>query len=1060
MASAVLAAVVISLTVFVYLYFASLKKDLLTVLSARAAEAIGQPVSIADISCRFPGSITAYDIIVGNPRGFAPGRLLRIKKVTVNMKLGELFSRRFYFNSIGVDSPEVTVIRNEEDKFNVSDIMRQFLSGGSSGAGYRIDALNITSGIFSINADDRMTARKVDVVIRNLSSSPKSRTVIKGGLMYAGNRMRLSGWAYLKADPGRFGINVSATDFSPPWSGEGLNKYGIDTGKAVLDMDVRAERYAGKGIEIKTSLRVKKARVAGFPSAGDIALTSDSLLDIGAGTLAVRDLSLRAGKDSEARLKGVITGLQKNPAYTAGLKIEKFDLSALHLAGIKLAGALTSGDLRMKGQLGGSFPAVSGRLFLRDASVTSETFVAGRIDARVIMSSSRGFSFRAESTANVMVPGRNGLEKPAGLRLSLSGRGRPGKMALSSSVTTGPVKMTIQGKAVHAGGVRLDSEGLLKNKRFSGREELEIKDLTVGGRAMGSFVLHSHAQLDKDVFELKGLTVKNERMTAGAKTVEVRSLGGKSGRRIDIEDLTADYPAGPAGLIHLNLSLDVRDGKSPPSGSFDVSAERISYRNIVGGPLEGGGRFNDKTFDVDLHRVKLFGGNLKCSLEGGIKEGYFPLLVKMDAEKIGLAGVSGALSEFVKLPYRLSGGTGMFSFEGAFHSAEDVTGKASFRLSSLSASRRSDGKGLLTGADLSGDIVFAGRDLDFKAGARVGNVAARARGGMEDFTGAGRKAGISIDVPKVRAADIRDAFWDIFPDAFLYAGLDGSLSASLTAELSGGGLDLDGGVSLRGFVLTGENGKYSVGPINGTIPLTYRRAGKYPGDALPVFDKSGFSRLRRYYEKRQATDDFSIINAGSFSYGFKLLDDIEVTVKPENGFLNIGKVSANIFGGKLEGSAVLGLPGGLRYTAGFIVDGLSLTKLCDNIGPIRGYISGKVDGVAEVKGSGAGISGLIGKADFWAYSTEGEKTMISKEFLRKVGGPAMRAYLGDRRFDKGIMDLYIQKGFLIFKDLDISHTNFLGVRDLAIRVAPFNNRIRLKDLLWSITEAAQRAKKE
>jgi hypothetical protein len=143
---------------------------------------------------------------------------------------------------------------------------------------------------------------------------------------------------------------------------------------------------------------------------------------------------------------------------------------------------------------------------------------------------------------------------------------------------------------------------------------------------------------------------------------------------------------------------------------------------------------------------------------------------------------------------------------------------------------------------------------------------------------------------------------------------------------------------------------------------------------------------------------------------------------------------------------------------GILLKSLSLKKLCEGIEPIKGYISGKVDGIAQIKGSGGGISQLIGKADFWTYSTDNEKTEISKEFLHKIGGPSLKTYLGDRSFDKGIMSLYLQDGFVIFKELEISHKNLIGIKDLSVKVAPFNNKISIDHLMWTIIEAAQRAK--
>ena len=162
----------------------------------------------------------------------------------------------------------------------------------------------------------------------------------------------------------------------------------------------------------------------------------------------------------------------------------------------------------------------------------------------------------------------------------------------------------------------------------------------------------------------------------------------------------------------------------------------------------------------------------------------------------------------------------------------------------------------------------------------------------------------------------------------------------------------------------------------------------------------------------------------------------------------------------MNGSAYVDLSNGIQYRAGFILEGFSLAKFCEGIEPIKGYISGKADGVANMKGSGPGIAGLIGKADFWTYDAGDEKTKISKQFLQKIGGPALKTYLGDRRFDKGNISLYLKDGFIIFDELEISNKNLLGITDLSVKVAPFNNRISIDHLMWTITEAATRAQKK
>jgi hypothetical protein len=261
-------------------------------------------------------------------------------------------------------------------------------------------------------------------------------------------------------------------------------------------------------------------------------------------------------------------------------------------------------------------------------------------------------------------------------------------------------------------------------------------------------------------------------------------------------------------------------------------------------------------------------------------------------------------------------------------------------------------------------------------------------------------------------------------------------------------------------MIIGENGEYAVGPLTGTLPVHYdSAAGAEKLVLFPSFEQDDFDETKKFYaEEKQFTGNE--IRIGSVRYGFRLLEDISVQIVQQGTTLKINHVSAKMFGGRLNGAASISLSPALNYRAGLIVDAVSLTRLCEDITPIRGYISGKVNGIAALKGSGTGLAQITGKADFWTYSDREEKTRISREFLEKIGGPQVRAYLGERRYTKGVMKSYIQNGFLIFRELEISNKNFLGMTDLSVKVAPLNNRIAIDHLMWTITEAAQRAKKQ
>jgi hypothetical protein len=268
---------------------------------------------------------------------------------------------------------------------------------------------------------------------------------------------------------------------------------------------------------------------------------------------------------------------------------------------------------------------------------------------------------------------------------------------------------------------------------------------------------------------------------------------------------------------------------------------------------------------------------------------------------------------------------------------------------------------------------------------------------------------------------------------------------------------VSGDLRLNEVILEGENGEYFAGPINGTAPIRYQNVA-HDTVEMPSFERSEFANLARYYSQEKMPRTSHGITIGSLRYGFPLLDTIDIRIDAKGNVLKIDRISANIFGGRMYGSALVDISGDVNYRAGILLEQVSLTELCRAIEPIKGYISGKVDGIATIKGSGMGLSRLIGKADLWTYSSGGEKTRISKEFLQKVGGTSLKTYLGDRSFNKGIMNLYLQNGFVIFRELEISNRNLLGINDLSVKVAPFNNRIGIDHLMWTITEAAQRAK--
>ncbi len=377
-------------------------------------------------------------------------------------------------------------------------------------------------------------------------------------------------------------------------------------------------------------------------------------------------------------------------------------------------------------------------------------------------------------------------------------------------------------------------------------------------------------------------------------------------------------------------------------------------------------------------------------------------------------------------------------------------------------------KNLIQKASMEFNLNSDGENARFNVSTFIEKLLIKVSGTAKDIATPKRFVNLKTEVPDVKAIDIRDALWNIFPDNLLYAGMEGLISSVFSIDYSEGSLNISGTLKAHELTINGENGEFTVGPVNGEIPVNFQKNKSKTllnknlkmnlFSEIPAFEKDNFQNLKNFYKDRETCKICNKITIGNISYGMPLLKNLTVFIEQDKGIYNIPLFDADISGGRLKGTASVNVSNGLDYTAGFIIEKLSLREFCEGFEPIKGYISGLVDGLAFIKGSGSGLTNLIGKVDLWTYSSKKEKTKISKEFLKKAGGPSLKAYLGDRNFDKGIVTMYLKNGYIIFSELEISNRNILGIKDLSIKVAPFNNRISIDHLMWTITEAAHRAK--
>lgn len=358
--------------------------------------------------------------------------------------------------------------------------------------------------------------------------------------------------------------------------------------------------------------------------------------------------------------------------------------------------------------------------------------------------------------------------------------------------------------------------------------------------------------------------------------------------------------------------------------------------------------------------------------------------------------------------------------------------------------------------NIKGDIFLKSDRLNFKILGNLKKIGFDIFGRLDVINYKKFRLNAKIAIPYIEANDFRESLWNIFPDSLLYTSIQGLMSAKSYITYSPEYLSIIGVVNLKDFIIKGANNEYYIGSMNGSFPLVYSKEHYVKYLDYFKFEREGFLYIDDYDMGKRSY----ALNIDKIDYGFKIFEKINIVSNFDDNRIKISNLNSNIYDGLVKGSGYLELSSGFNYKIDFSLDGLSLTKLCDEITSIKGYISGRVKGYGMLKGDGLGLSNIKGIANFDAYKTKSENMKISKEFLRKVGGPSIGTYLRDRAFDTGIMNLYIQDGYIIFKDFEISNRNVFGIKDLSIKVAPLSNKISIEHLMWSISEAAKRAKKQ
>jgi len=1059
--SAFLGTFLILAVIIAYSQYLTLKKTLIERISEKTTGLIGQKVEIGDISLSAAAGIAVRDIIIRNPEGFVQGVLLRIDSVHLGMRYGELLKGRFSFRGIEVESPELTLISDANGHLNVSDTLIRFLSQKGT-ATYQVDALIMREARLSINADPLFAVRHINVTMNGLSSAPGTKTTMKASLAFLGkNRLTAEGWVFLKDLSSRFRVDLSSDLSDPSLLAQKLAPYGIDIEKSRAHLTLHAEGDRDKGVRLSTEADLRSMGLFLLKKGSrDISLRADAFLDFKAGTFAIDRAVLSAGETSTVQMKGSIRSLLQSPSYEAAIKIDSLDLSALAIMkGVKAGGVVTSDLIHLKGSLSRTLPVAKGTVVINSGSWDMDKAGIASVNGKLVFSSDKEMSVRAEAFAHIYKAGGLVFGKPAAVHLALEGKGVPDNIALSSKLTLAAVDIAMNNKPVIMEDAVISFDGTVRKAAVSGKIALAAAGLGYENFTLRNLSLRFGLDHGNRKTAMRGLKATSNLLHVAADAIVIARPDSNEKYLIEAKNISAIYPERKAELSGLDCVLSLqREGKAL-SGQLSFLLQKAAVLDTAAEMISGRGSIDSRRFSIDIPSAKVLKGTVTVSAKGSMQNGPLPADIEMTAEHIDLGQAPGSVRPHIVMSYHATGEIDHFTFRGTVASAESVTGTGSLKGRNLTVTN-AENKSIIKDARISADAIFRGKDMDLRADTTIGNLASSLSGTISRFAENDRSLRLSITVPEVNFNDIRTSFWDMFPDPLLYAGLEGSIALQLFTTYGNNVITAEGIVLLRDIMIEGENGEYAAGPLTGMLPVHYdSAAGEENPSPFPSFEKDDFDEIKkRYAEEKQVTGNE--IRIGSVRYGFRLLEDISFKIVQQGRTLNINHFSAKMFGGRLNGAAFINLSPALNYRAGLVVDAISLTRLCADITPIKGYISGKVNGVAALKGSGTGLAKITGKADFWTYSDGEEKTRISREFLEKIGGPQVKAYLGERRFTKGVMKSYIQNGFLIFRELEISNRNFLGVTDLSVKVAPLNNRIAIDHLMWTITEAAQRAKKQ
>lgn len=897
------------------------------------------------------------------------------------------------------------------------------------------DAKFNCSGV-PVNIGNRATPLAGSVSLRGTYDLKSDQGVIEKGDISVGNLLRLHASAKVDGVKTHRAFSLLA----------GLDRLDLARLNALLPEPNRSK------VNVGGTLEAKRIAIAGNAPMG---ITEAS------GTITVTDGSLNLDAHPIARkMQAAISLARAESGFSATVRIYREKSSGTE----PLQALDTTGTVQLDSRLklvSAEFPELSAQVMGTEMTgkigfapnapsplTASVNLPAVRLLLLNDLLASRNTSFESgTATVTMTISGRDSAQFRSATGIRLSGiKGASGKNRFDVNEA------------------RFNSTIVRSGKSVNGSGDVRLIGAVIGSRKIGGGF--DFAFTDRNV------TFERSRLVTGS----IDAAAGKISLRIPVKQAVTDGVRYPVSAEIADA--DIRTGELSATGL----SGRLQASYAMSGEeswLEGGAEMN--AGGISLHGDKLgapalrvnfsrqgAAGLLNGTLLGGAVNGHFS--INPFAPENGATGdlelkgaVLGEAKPFIprNTVVRPTKGFLDVAVQGRYSFGALPEADFTIKVRDLSLVAK-NGKPLLDAAAAGISGSLADNRL-FVSNGRVGageGVSLAFRGELQDIYSPKREGIFSAKLDKTDINRILDSFANSLPRLLQEATGTGSIGGEAELFLKSGKPTVKGEIVLDGVTLGVDSQKLSIGMINGTIPISFDRTAaraKLP-DQHPDFTRSNFPLLVEQLSKPGIGDHRIVIDGVAF--GPLKLGATTLMLRAGNGLTELTSLQSSLYDGALLGKGYLSLAEGYSYGADLLIDGLSLSQLCNTFPKIKGYISGRVEGVLSLSGGSPEKEGLIGLTELWTRETKGERMLVSREFLQKLADKKLSGFFfsDDRPYDRAEISASLEKGYLEFYDFAITHTNFFGVRDLSVSVAESHNRIALDHLFNSIKNAATRGK--